>query len=85
MNAVVIFPHHLCYVGCHHPSSDGKHLCQFMMVFGLTLAMIMGDLDLNKTKVGLVFVKLENCSEMHPMKCSREFNKIYIYIYYLYE
>lgn len=66
-------------VGCH---GELAHLtCQFMMVFGLTLAMIMGHLDLNQKK-WVEFVKLENWSEMHHMKCSREFSEIwYLYIY----
>ena len=41
-----------------------------------------GRLGFEQKKVGLVFVKLENRSEMHPMKCSREFNKRYIYDLY---
>lgn len=36
-----------------------RRTCQFMMVFGLTLAMIMGHLDLNPKK-WVELVKLEN-------------------------
>ena len=62
-------------VACH--GELAHRTCQFMMVFGLTLAMIMGHLDLNQKKMGGIF----DIGKLHHMKCSREFNKIYIYIY----